>query len=477
MTSPPEPEPISRPAASVFERVMFRKVELWVVGLLAVAALLGTIALTAIVRTTAAGDDRFGAVGELALDVSKAPEEAVRVLRLLIQGDQPDLEVSENRFEGQRGWGFGYPEGGDVQAGYLLLSRYDGDRARSIVELVDLNAQRAVFQWHPDFSAINAQSSLDSRFIDVGRDNAPNRARIIHPILTPAGELVFQNTSPMAKIGACGDVIWTLDRLVHHSNELHPDGGYITLTLIEPSTLPGVGRLFREDGIAHISEQGRILSEKSIPGLLIENGFGHLVYGLGTYQDDPLHANDVQPVPYDGPHFRKGDLFLSLRNVAAIVLYRPSTNKVLWVKQGPWVNQHDVNVLDDHRISVFSNNRYDHAKTSHVNGFSDVMIYDFATGATTSPYAQSLRDLDVRTPFEGRAEVQPDGDVIVEETEGGRTLRLRQDGTVEWRHVNRGSDGRLYLVSWSRYIPREEGAAIAGRLASLDCSETNGTER
>jgi len=142
---------------------------------------------------------------------------------------------------------------------------------------------------------------------------------------------------------------------------------------------------------------------------------------------------------------------------------------VLWLKRGPWVNQHDVNVLDDHRISVLSNNRYDYAKESEVNGFSDVMVYDFSTGATTSPYARFLRDLDVRTPFEGRAQIQPNGDVVVEGTESGRMLRLRQDGTVEWRYVNRASNGQVYLLNWSRYIAPEEGAQIANRLKSFDC--------
>jgi hypothetical protein len=48
-------------------------------------------------------------------------------------------------------------------------------------------------------------------------------------------------------------------------------------------------------------------------------------------------------------------------------------------------------------------------------------------------------------------------------------LRLRQDGTVEWRYVNRASNGQVYLLNWSRYIAPEEGAQIANRLKSFDC--------
>lgn len=61
-------------------------------------------------------------------------------------------------------------------------------------------------------------------------------------------------------------------------------------------------------------------------------------------------------------------------------------------------------------------------------GANDVVIYDFARDETSSPYLPSLRALDVRTPFEGRSKVLPDGDVIVEETEAGRILRLPARG-------------------------------------------------
>jgi hypothetical protein len=140
-----------RSHAGWLERLMFRTVELWVVGLLAVAAFLAWTAMSVVLRAAARGDDRFGTAGELALALSEAPEKVVRVVELLVQGDQADLEVEDDRFPAQRGWKFAYPAGSNPAAGYLLSTRYDGDRARSVVDFVDLNAQRSVFQWNPDF--------------------------------------------------------------------------------------------------------------------------------------------------------------------------------------------------------------------------------------------------------------------------------------------------------------------------------------
>lgn len=450
---------------------MFKKVELWSVGLLCLVGFAAIVLASAMARLAADGDERFGEAGDLALELSQLPEDIAHVSRLLINGDEADLEIAEPRFEGQAGFDFASPAGMDPAAGYLLLSRYDGDRARSIIELVDLNTRQTVHVWAPDYAAHNARSSLRSRFADIARDNAPARARAIHPIVTANGDLVFQNTSPLVKIDACGRLVWTIDRLFHHSNETHPEGGYLVSTHIEPASIPGVSRNFKDDAIAHVSEDGTIVYEKSVAALLIENGLGHLVFGLDFYSDDPIHLNDVQYVEADGPYFRKGDLFLSLRNVSAIVLYRPSTNQVVWLKQGPWVNQHDVDVLDDHRIAVFNNNRFSYADGSRVNGVNDVVIYDFARDETSSPYLPFLRALDVRTPFEGRSEILPGGDVIVEETEAGRILRLSREGTVRWRFINRASDGRIYLLNWSRGLSTEEGTRLVRKLESINCAE------
>ena len=38
------------------------------------------------------------------------------------------------------------------------------------------------------------------------------------------------------------------------------------------------------------------------------------------------------------------------------MLYRPSTNKVIWFKQGPWRFQHDVDIINKNTIAIFDNN-------------------------------------------------------------------------------------------------------------------------
>jgi len=152
----------------VLERLMFRKVELWVVGLICVAAFVGMILFGAIARKTAdtaEGNKRFGLVGDAALALSMAPEKLIRTARMLINGDSipdvirylrnEDYVIAEETpgIAGKAGFRFSYPAGTRPDAGYLLLSRYDGDDERSYVELVDLNAQTVLHRWALDITA------------------------------------------------------------------------------------------------------------------------------------------------------------------------------------------------------------------------------------------------------------------------------------------------------------------------------------
>ena len=205
--------------------------------------------------------------------------------------------------------------------------------------------------------------------------------------------------------------------------------------------------------------------------ILMENGYGHLVFGTADYAHDPTHMNDIQPVLADGPYWKKGDVFVSLRNVSSIVLYRPSEDHIVWLKQWPWVNQHDVDILDDHRISVFDNHKYNFRNNRpEVHGHNDVKIYDFATDTVSSPWAQAMTDQDVRTIDMGRQEIVSDDAVILEETDYGRLMELQRDGSTGWEYVNRAGDGKIYLLNWTRTLDRAEGDAFLAEVRAAGCT-------
>ena len=65
-------------------------------------------------------------------------------------------------------------------------------------------------------------------------------------------------------------------------------------------------------------------NNQDVSQILIDNGLEHLVFwGDGDYYD-PIHLNDIEPVRKDGPYWRKGDLFLSLRSPSIVMLLHSS---------------------------------------------------------------------------------------------------------------------------------------------------------
>jgi len=175
-----------------------------------------------------------------------------------------------------------------------------------------------------------------------------------------------------------------------------------------------------------------------------------------NFLTDPIHLNDIQPVLTDGPNWKQGDLFLSLRHQSMVILYRPSTNKIIWKGVGETAAQHDVDILDDHRISLFNNNARAFFDGDKVDGNNEVIIYDFKTDLYSKYFDESLKQYDVRTITEGRSHILDNGDLFIEEQNYGRLLYFNKDTSVQWQYVNRADDENVYYVSWSRILYKPE---------------------
>ena len=113
----------------------------------------------------------------------------------------------------------------------------------------------------------------------------------------------------------------------------------------------------RDDALAHVSLDGRLLERpihRSYPAGQRSGGAGWLLRDSNYH--DPIHLNQIRVARQDTRYWHRGDLLLSARHLSMVFLYRPSTNKIIWRKTGPWMNQHSAEFVDDHRISVFNNN-------------------------------------------------------------------------------------------------------------------------
>ena len=118
--------------------------------------------------------------------------------------------------------------------------------------------------------------------------------------------------------------------------------------------------------------------------------------------------------------------------------------------------QHDVDILDDHRISIFNNNAYRAYRGSKVDGNNQIVIYDFNTKSSSKYFEESLIKYDVRTINQGLHEILNGGDLIIEEQNYGRLLYFNKDSSLQWQYVNRAYNGNIYTLNWSRILHKLE---------------------
>jgi hypothetical protein len=71
---------------------------------------------------------------------------------------------------------------------------------------------------------------------------------------------------------------------------------------------------------------------------------------------------------------------------------------------------------------------------------------------------------------EGRAEILPDGGLFIEESNFGRHLRFTKDQLL-WSRVNDYDEGRIGMVSWSRYLTQEALNKPLAAIAARHCNK------
>jgi len=207
---------------------------------------------------------------------------------------------------------------------------------------------------------------------------------------------------------------------------------------------------FQDDGIMKISSDGKILFKKSIIQIFLDNNLEDIIYP-GEITFDPTHVNDIQPVLFDSPHFKIGDVFLSLRSISMIILYRPSTNKIIWFKKNPWIYQHDVDIINENQISIYNNKNIDNSFNTDKKN-NNILIYDFNKKKVLNFYDPLFKKYDIRTETSGLSEIMPDGSIFIEEANYGRLIHMKKEGKIIWEYINRADNGNLYPLFWSRLL-------------------------
>jgi hypothetical protein len=165
-------------------------------------------------------------------------------------------------------------------------------------------------------------------------------------------------------------------------------------------------------------------------------------------------------------------VLLSFREINTIAILDLESEAIVWAARGPWLRQHDPDLLANGNILLFDNQ-------GHVGpgGITRVIEFDPATGRVEWSYAGTARERfesEVRSSQERLA----NGNTLITESDGGRLFEITPAGEVVWNFVNPvrgGAGGELVpIVAWAQRI--DPDTLTADFRALLLGAEAGGTE-
>jgi hypothetical protein len=307
-----------------------------------------------------------------------------------------------------------------------------------------------------------------------------------NPILLPDKQLIvcFDQNYNLYRLDSNSDIIWhNTEKEFHHSLNLSIEGDIWICTSAPRGFNIGQkgkdqGRNrdysgFRDDFITKVDvETGKIIYNRSVSEILIENGYKNFVYGTSNsiYPDspnkefDPLHLNDIQPVLKNGKYWEKGDLFLSLRHKSLIIHFRPSSEKIINMIYGPFLHQHDVDIYSEKEISIFNNNttnigdqkNYYNDWSSHESFTDDltnseIIIYNFENETYRKHLEKHFVNEKIYTQTDGLHEKLSNGNFYIESQNGGKMFIMNEDSIVMKKYFHSPTNpGYVKRPHWIR---------------------------
>ncbi|HQY43681.1 MAG TPA: arylsulfotransferase family protein [Paracoccaceae bacterium] len=314
-------------------------------------------------------------------------------------------------------------------------------------------------------------------FFKIAPDEMNHRYHaLIHgEYLYPNGDIVANlDGRGLVRFDACGKIKWRNHDRNHHSVFVDEAGDIWTpITPDTQTDMTIAPRPFIFDHIARFDpDTGEKLEEIDLLKALQDGPGTGLVQTNHARLDDVLHVNDVEVLSSATapafPMFRAGDLLVSSRNLSQLWVIDRQTHAVKWWFAGPNLSQHDPDFRPDGTIAMFDNRPA--GDPSAENDFlgklggSRILVIDPATAGHSVAY-QTDGQNRFYSPYRGKQELEPNGNLLIAETDAGRAFEVTADGTVVWEYVNGWDETQIGWVMGAARYP-ESYADIA----SITCN-------
>jgi hypothetical protein len=254
----------------------------------------------------------------------------------------------------------------------------------------------------------------------------------------------------VARLDQCGEPIWSLDRMGHHSVTPTEDGkywipGHISVYETPEDLLPTgidadqiarglVGTLKNyNNSLMLVDSNGEVEKEFSVLQAMVDAKLEHALYSsLTEVLVDPTHINDIEIVtPALANKIEDvvaGDLLVSVREMHMLAIFDQNDGHLKWYRQGNWVRQHDIDITPDGNIEIFNNRS--RAIGNWVNG-SQILTYDPTTDGTNILLPIGPED-NFYSWIMGTHQSLDNGNRLIAEALAGRSFEVTPQGDVVW---------------------------------------------
>lgn len=260
--------------------------------------------------------------------------------------------------------------------------------------------------------------------------------------------LVNVEYAGVVRLDACGEPLRGIAGGNHHKIHRDDDGSFWSPALSQgrkprsseyPDGFPNIDRNIYHGMVMNFGPADSIRTNINMLNVLYDNDLGHYIVETGQHRlVDPLHINDVEPLPDtladEYPLFEGGDLAISIRNLHLVLVMDPETRNVKWHRQGGMKYQHDPDFIGNGWIGIFDNNR-DEDIPEDRRGPSRIIA--------VQPHTDSLRTLfptPESEPFytgrKGKWQLLENGNMLLTESFAGRVVEVNPEGETVWEWIN-----------------------------------------
>ncbi len=222
---------------------------------------------------------------------------------------------------------------------------------------------------------------------------------------------------------------------------------------------------FNFDALARFdAATGEKLEQIDLVDALVNSDLVGLATANSIMLDDVMHLNDAEVLSAGMadafPMFEAGDILLSSRHFNQLWVLDRKTKTIKWWLMGPTIGQHDPDFQADGTITVFDNRPGGDA--TEANGFkghrggSRIITVNPADKSHRVLYASDERNT-FYTPYRGKHQVLPNGNILITETDAGRAFEVTPEGEVVWSFINGWDETRVGWVMKATKYPESYG--------------------